>query len=70
MLQRNEKWKLQAESNTKELPKDLWNVQKYSIVHYYQFSIGNRETRYAFIVFLSIDLQFILIVRCRNNNED
>ena len=67
MLQRNEKWKLQAQSNTKELPKDLWNMQKYCIVHNYQFSIGNRD---AFIVFLSIDLQFILIVRCRNNNED
>ena len=43
MLQRNEKWKLHAESNTKKLPKDLWNMQKYNIVFYYQFSIGNRE---------------------------
>ena len=31
MSQRDEEWKLQAEPNTKEVPKDLWNMQKYDL---------------------------------------
>ena len=39
MFQRNEKWKLQANTNTKELPKDLWNMQKYDLFYQYRFLV-------------------------------